>query len=113
MWSLLLEFFFVRAVTRLLGVRGCSLLLLFTTVAVAIFGAIMHAASDRRMQTYRDAPKGSPVDRERRHEGLNDLTSGSLYQPSYVMLPRTLIEFRLPEGIPDPEGEQQRRYQLA
>jgi hypothetical protein len=50
MWNLLLEFFFVRAVTRLLGVRGCSLLLLYTTVAVAIFGAIMHAASYRRMQ---------------------------------------------------------------
>jgi hypothetical protein len=29
-----------------------------------------------------------------------------------VMLPRTLIEVRLPQVIPDPPCEQQRRYQL-
>jgi hypothetical protein len=36
---------------------------------------------------------------ERPHEGLNNLTPGSLYQPSSVMLPRTLIEFVYPKGF--------------
>ena len=36
---------------------------------------------------------------ERPHEGLNNETPGSLYQPSSVMLPRTLIEFVYPRGF--------------
>jgi hypothetical protein len=36
---------------------------------------------------------------ERPHEGLNNLTPGSLYQPRSVMLPRTLIEFMYPKGF--------------
>ena len=36
---------------------------------------------------------------ERPHEGLNNETPGSLYQPSSVMLPRTLIEFVYPKGF--------------
>jgi len=36
---------------------------------------------------------------ERPHEGLNNLTPGSLYQPSSVMFPRTLIEHVYPKGF--------------
>ncbi|MGA8629109.1 MAG: IS481 family transposase [Terracidiphilus sp.] len=36
---------------------------------------------------------------ERPHEGLNNMTPGSLSQPSSVMLPRTLIEFVYPKGF--------------
>jgi Integrase core domain len=36
---------------------------------------------------------------ERPHEGLNNLTPGSLYQPSSMMPPRTLIEFVYPKGF--------------
>jgi hypothetical protein len=36
---------------------------------------------------------------ERPHEGLNNLTPGSLYQPSSVMFPRTLIEYVYPKGF--------------
>jgi hypothetical protein len=36
---------------------------------------------------------------ERPHEGLNNLTPGSLYQPSSVMFPRTLIEYIYPKGF--------------
>jgi hypothetical protein len=34
---------------------------------------------------------------ERPHEGLNNLTPGSLYQPSSMMLPSTLIEYVYPK----------------
>jgi hypothetical protein len=34
-----------------------------------------------------------------RTKGLNSLTPGSLYQPSSVMLPRTLVEFVYPKGF--------------
>jgi len=36
---------------------------------------------------------------ERPHEGLNNETPGSLYQPSSVMLPRILQEFVYPKGF--------------
>ncbi len=36
---------------------------------------------------------------ERPHEGLNNLTPGSVYQPSSVMFPRTLIEHVYPKGL--------------
>jgi hypothetical protein len=36
---------------------------------------------------------------ERPHEGLNNMTPGSLYQPSSVMFPRTLTEFVYPKGF--------------
>src|SRR5271167_1320292 len=36
---------------------------------------------------------------ERPHEGLNNLTPGSLYQPSSVMFPRTPIEHVYPKGF--------------
>ena len=50
---------------------------------------------------------------ERPHEGLNNATPGSLYQPSSVMLSSHSGRVRLPQGISDPQGEQQRRHQLA
>ena len=36
---------------------------------------------------------------ERPHEGLNNVTPGSLYQPSSVMLPGTLPGFVYPKGF--------------
>lgn len=36
---------------------------------------------------------------ERPHEGLNNLTPGSLYQPSSTVLPRTLIAYVYPKGF--------------
>ena len=36
---------------------------------------------------------------ERPHEGLNNETPGSIYQPSAVMFPRTLIEFIYPTSF--------------
>ncbi len=36
---------------------------------------------------------------ERPHEGLNNATPGSLYQPSSTMLPRTTIEYVYPKGF--------------
>jgi len=36
---------------------------------------------------------------ERPHEGLNNETPGSIYQPSAVMYPRTLIEFIYPKSL--------------
>jgi len=36
---------------------------------------------------------------ERPHEGLNNATPGSVYQPSSVLLPRNLIEFIYPNGL--------------
>jgi hypothetical protein len=36
---------------------------------------------------------------ERPHEGLNNETPGSLYQPSSVMFPRTLMEFVYPKSF--------------
>jgi hypothetical protein len=36
---------------------------------------------------------------ERPHEGLNNQTPGSLYQPSSVTVPRNLIEFVYPKGF--------------
>jgi transposase InsO family protein len=36
---------------------------------------------------------------ERPHEGLNNATPGSVYQPSSVLLPRNLIEFVYPNGL--------------
>ncbi|MGB0124088.1 MAG: integrase core domain-containing protein, partial [Silvibacterium sp.] len=36
---------------------------------------------------------------ERPHEGPNNMTPGSVYQPSSVVLPRTLSEFAYPKGF--------------
>lgn len=36
---------------------------------------------------------------ERPHEGLNNATPGSVYQPSSVLLPRNPIEFVYPHGF--------------
>jgi hypothetical protein len=36
---------------------------------------------------------------ERPHEGLNNATPGSIYQPSSMMLPRNLIEYLYPKGF--------------
>ena len=36
---------------------------------------------------------------ERPHEGLNNQTPGSMYQPSSTMFPRTLIEYVYPKGF--------------
>jgi len=36
---------------------------------------------------------------ERPHEGLDNATPGSLYQPSSVMLPRILLEYVYPKGF--------------
>ena len=36
---------------------------------------------------------------QRPHEGLNNETPGSIYQPSAVMFPRTLIEFIYPTSF--------------
>jgi hypothetical protein len=36
---------------------------------------------------------------ERPHEGLNNATPGSIYQPSSVLLPRNLVEFVYPHGF--------------
>jgi hypothetical protein len=35
---------------------------------------------------------------ERPHEGLNNATPGSIYQPSSMTLPRNLIEYVYPKG---------------
>src|ERR1700682_3124094 len=36
---------------------------------------------------------------ERPHEGLNNKTPGSIYQPSSMMLPRALISYVYPRGF--------------
>jgi hypothetical protein len=36
---------------------------------------------------------------ERPHEGLNNMTPGSIYQPSAMMLPRALIGYVYPKGF--------------
>ena len=60
-----------------------------TTNPVALTLRLQQRKFDRFQQMFNHEP----------HEGLNNATPGSLYQPSSVMLPRTLIEFVYPKGF--------------
>jgi hypothetical protein len=61
-----------------------------TTYPVTLTLRLQQRKFDRFRQMY---------NHERQHEGLNNLTPGSLYKPSSVILPRTLIEFVYPRGF--------------
>src|SRR5271154_4412314 len=61
-----------------------------TTRPAALTLRLQQKKFDRFRQVFND---------ERPHEGLNNATPGSVYQPSTVLLPRNPIEFVYPHGF--------------
>ena len=57
------------------------------------------AAATLRLQQRKFDRFRQMFNHERPHEGLNNATPGSLYQPSSKMLPRTPIEYSYPKGF--------------
>lgn len=57
------------------------------------------AAATLRLQQRKFDRFRQMFNHERPHEGLNNATPGSLYQPSSTMLPRTPIEYSYPKGF--------------
>ena len=70
-------------------------------VKIGDFLSLNPAALTLRLQQRKFDRFRQMFNHERPHEGLNNLTPGSLYQPSSVMFPRTLIEFVYPKGVLD------------